>query len=211
MARIANIVGIAGSIIGLYLLSFTFVTVENFQDSIFLGESSKALFICVSLSFLILEIFSAIPSFMVVFTNGLVLGPYTGILISVLGLSMGSSIGYIIGRYTTTLQIFKNKMASFNRLEKLGPLAIIISRNIPGISELLSFYFGYARMSYPLFLLSNFLGYFPICLVYVYCGSWSQNPEFTVLSIGFSILLAFAFFLLQKRIFKHYSIKSNHN
>jgi uncharacterized membrane protein YdjX (TVP38/TMEM64 family) len=209
MSIILRLLSVIGAFVCLSLIAGSYLTIDYFNSLLIQVEANQSYYIVLSISFLILDIVSIIPAFLIIYTNGLVLGPFLGIFISILGLSIGSCLAYVLARSTKINKLFNQDLAWVRKLETLGPVAIILSRGIPGISELLSFYFGFSRMPFLLFLLSNIIGYLPICIVFVYFGNISKSPGYIALSLTITLFVALGFYLVQKRIMKKYALKES--
>jgi uncharacterized membrane protein YdjX (TVP38/TMEM64 family) len=152
------------------------------------------------ISFIILasDIVLPVPSSIVMFVNGYVLGTAFGAAISLIASLFGSVLGYYIGSFTS----FGLKSKSDNYVKKLietyGPLTILISRGIPVLSESVSIVCGYNQMSFKSYFTFNLFGYIPICLIYSFFGNVGYDKHLFLISFGFSLFISAAFWFLGK-------------
>jgi uncharacterized membrane protein YdjX (TVP38/TMEM64 family) len=154
-------------------------------------------------SFLVLcsDIVLPVPSSIVMYLNGAVLGMFQGAVLSFVSVMVSSVIGYLIG--LLSLKLFKNNKAhskSDELLKKTGPLAIILTRGIPILSESVTIVAGYNSYSFYQFLLWNFIGYLPVCLIYAYFGSISNSQDAFLISFGISIAISFVLWIVGKKV-----------
>ena len=153
------------------------------------------------LSFLVLasDILLPVPSSIVMFMNGFVLGPIPGSVLSLGSLLSGSVIGYLLGKFSSMGLKAKNESQAHLFLEKYGALAILMSRGIPILSESVCIVCGYNKMPFKQYLVYNLIGYFPLCQLFALCGSVGYNKKVFLLSLGFSLVISAAFWFLLKR------------
>jgi len=154
------------------------------------------------LSFLLLssDIVLPVPSSVVMYYNGLVLGFVKGTSLSLLSLFISGSIGYWLG-YFSAVGIKQEEDEKADELVKnFGGLAIITTRGIPILSESICFTAGYNRMNFKTFTLSNLMGALPISLVYAYFGSLGKDSEFFYYSFALSVLVSLVLYLAGKKL-----------
>lgn len=163
------------------------------------GHSASYAFI----SFLILsgDILLPVPSSIVMYLNGLVLGPIWGTLLSFTALMAGAIVGYLIGKFSSQLMNKqKNEQASV-LLEKYGPSVLVLTRGIPVISESLCFVSGYNRINFRKYLLFSAIGYLPVCLVYALFGSLGKSDTVSFLwSFAASFVVSGVVWLFSRRL-----------
>lgn len=130
-------------------------------------------------SFVILsgDILLPVPSSIVMYLNGLVLGPFWGTLLSFIALLIGSIVGYLIGTFSSHILNKNSNEQAANLLEKYGPSILVLTRGIPVISESLCFVCGYNRVHFKTYLLFSAIGYLPVCLVYALFGSFGKSDS----------------------------------
>jgi uncharacterized membrane protein YdjX (TVP38/TMEM64 family) len=156
-------------------------------------------------SFLVLtsDIVLPVPSSIVMYTNGFVLGLISGSAISLLSVIASSIIGYYLGSLTSAGIKAKSNDASNYILLKYGTLAILISRGIPIISESICIVCGYNRMPFKNYLVLNFIGYIPLCFLYALFGSIGYDKNTFLISFVCSIILSGGFWFFGKRLLKN--------
>jgi uncharacterized membrane protein YdjX (TVP38/TMEM64 family) len=163
-------------------------------------------------SFFILasDILLPVPSSIVMYMNGYVLGIIEGSLLSMVSLLLGSVIGYYLGKLTSMgLKASQEEPAKLF-MQKYGALAILISRGIPILSESISVVCGYNKIPFKQYFIFNVIGYSPLCLLYAICGNIGYDKNTFLLSFGFSLLISAAFYFFGKKIFlKPENVKVN--
>lgn len=124
-------------------------------------------------SFLILssDILLPVPSSLVILSNGKILGFIYGTLLTLISLMLSSIIGYYIGSKLKD----KNSTFTRNRLEKVGPFIIAVSKSLPIISESVSITSGASSISLKVYLISSLIGNLAIAILYNYLGSTNQE------------------------------------
>ena len=160
-------------------------------------------------SFVVLasDIILPVPSSIVMYTNGYVLGIWNGALVSLLALMVGAITGYYIGRGSALAAKAKPGGAGDRLLSRYGPAAIVLTRGIPVMAESVSIVCGYNRMPFKQYFIMSLLGYLPLCLLYAFCGSLGYSQDIFLLSFGCSILVSFAFWMLGKKFLKQEDAK----
>lgn len=184
------------------LLFLIFGDLENYIETSVNGlMNNQQTFAVASFTALTSDIVLPVPSSIVMYLNGAVLGLLPGALLSIASVMISSVIGYIIGLVSEKL-MNKNRThrTSSELLEKTGPLAIILTRGIPILSESITIVAGYNRYSFGKFLLWNTIGYVPVCFTYSYLGSISSSQNAFLISFGVSIAISFAFWMIGRRV-----------
>ncbi|MBI3235107.1 MAG: VTT domain-containing protein, partial [Bacteroidetes bacterium] len=155
------------------------------------------------ISFLVLcaDIILPVPSSIVMYLNGYILGIPNGALVSLIALMIGSIIGYFLGKLTSAGFKATTDEKANNLLAKYGAIAILMSRGIPMISESICIVCGYNKMPMKQYILFNFIGYIPLCILYAVCGSFGYSQDMFLLSFGFSLVISAAFWFLGKAFF----------
>ena len=128
----------------------------------------------------------------------------------------GSSILYWVGRrggrpllfrYGSLLRIKAHRLAQVERMiTRLGPLAVIIGRQIPGLRLASPLACGVFRVPYRLFVPAMIVGSSVYIGIFIAIGMWGGNAVISILSTGnsairlavFSVFLVGAGFLLQQ-------------
>lgn len=155
-------------------------------------------------SFLILssDIVLPVPSSVVMFLNGTVLGVGLGFLLSYAAVLVSSAVGYYLGRFTNFGKKRIGESKSDKLLEKYGGLAIVITRGIPILAESLCFVCGFGRQPFRTFMFYNFVGYVPVCLLYAYFGSIAKHQNLFYFSFFCSLGIAVLFWVFGKRLMR---------
>ncbi len=124
-----------------------------------------------------------IPSSVVMTAAGFLLGPWWGCLASFVGAMGGGFLGFFAVRW--------GGQAAFERFvgdqetervrawfARYGTTAIVLSRPLPMMTEILSCLAGLTDLSWRRFGLASALGTLPVCAVYAYVGSQGSvdNP-----------------------------------
>jgi len=132
---------------------------------------------------LITDILLPVPSSIVMTLSGKFLGFLAGGLVSCLGAMLAALIGFFACRWggqKVFVRLIGEQDISRVRewFNKYGVYAIILSRPIPMLTEILSCLAGVSQFSFKSFALAAFCGTLPICFVYSYFGSTSSlaNP-----------------------------------
>lgn len=153
------------------------------------------------LSFLLLvgDVFLPVPSSIVLFMNGYVLGAFLGFLISIVSLLIGSLLAYYLAWFTAKSFNSNETEKAQVLIQKYGYFILIISRGIPILSESICFVCAYNKMPIKKYLLYNFIGYLPICLLYTICGSLGYEKNVFFIAFILSFLISFTFWIVGKK------------
>jgi uncharacterized membrane protein YdjX (TVP38/TMEM64 family) len=142
--------------------------------------------ICMSLTIiglLVIDILLPIPSSIVMTLSGKLLGFFPGGIISFIGALLAAWLGFFACRFGGKKVFIRligeediSKVKAW--FEKYGIFAIILSRPVPMLTEILSCLAGLSQVSPLLFTLAVIFGTLPICFVYSYAGQISSifNP-----------------------------------
>lgn len=167
-------------------------------------KDQPGLFAAVSFCILFSDILLPVPSSIVMFLNGAVLGIAQGAIVSFAAVVSGSMLGYFIGRFSgKAISRFlpqKNKDQADHAFAKYGPVTIIITRGIPVLSEAVSITAGLRHMKALDCLWLNMAGYAPVCLLYAICGNYSAGKYSFFLAFGASMLIALIYWLIGRRM-----------
>jgi len=188
-------------LISIAAVSLIFVFFEgiegHFREALESAQSKVKMYALLSFGILVSDILLPVPSSIILYLNGWVLGLWNGFFLSYLALQISACLGYILGMKTSF-----GKPQSFEKskhwIEKYGFLAILVSRGIPILSESISYTAGFNKMRWRTFLISNLIGYVPVCLLFSYFGSLGQNENAFLWSFGASMFLAAGFWLFGK-------------
>lgn len=185
------------------LVILVFVFFEDLEayieNMIAYSQSNKQEYIWISGLFLSSDILLPVPSSIIMYANGLVLGTVWGTLLSMVCALISSCVGYVLGILSAkTLRAEKREEAS-NILNKYGVVAIIVSRGVPILSESISYTAGYMRMKFKNFFLLNVIGYLPITLLYAYFGSLGSDLNIFLYCFAASLLLSLILVVFVKK------------
>ena len=186
------------------IISFLiFSNLESFFSELLNGLSKKP-FAYAAVSFVVLtsDIVLPVPSSIVMYVNGYVLGVIFGSIISLLSLIVSAMIGYYLGKITSSVLKTTTEMNSQKFLNKYGAVAVLLTRGIPILSESVCFVSGYNKLPFKKYVLYNIVGYIPLCILYAYCGSLGYDKNIFLLSFGCSLIIAASFWFLGKSVLK---------
>ena len=176
------------------VLYITFGNTELFFERLLKQSSVHASsYAWVSFAALSLDIVLPVPSSIVMYTNGWVLGLMPGALLSSTSLMIGAIVGYYLGKYTSYGLKSKTDPKAQLLINKYGKLAILITRGIPVLSESICMVCGYNKMRLPQYLLFNLIGYLPLSILYAYFGQAGYSHNNFLLSFACSLIIAAAF------------------
>lgn len=185
----------------LVILVFVFFEdVEAYiENMIAVSQTNKVEYIWISGLFLSSDILLPVPSSIIMYANGLVLGTLWGTALSMVCALISSCVGYILGILSAkTLRSAKREEAS-NILNKYGVVGIIISRGVPILSESISYTAGYMRMKFRTFFILNVIGYLPITLLYAYFGSLGNDLNIFLYCFAASLLISLILVVFVKK------------
>lgn len=162
-----------------------------------------------SLSFIILvsDIVLPVPSSIIMYSNGAVLGLLNGALLSLISVILSSVIGYFIGRGSSAILKSEVDISVSQILEKYGYAAILMTRGIPIISESVCIVCGFNKYNFLVYLVLNVIGYIPVCLIYAYFGSIAVNQDLFLISFICSLFITFILWFLGRGKLKKYKTK----
>jgi len=188
------------------LLFLLFGNIEPFFEDL-LNQSQNNPFKYAVLSFIILvsDIILPVPSSIVMYLNGAILGFAGGFLLSFVSVILSSITGYFIGRGSSAVLKSEADISANKIMEKYGYPAILLTRGIPIISESICIVCGFNKFDFATYLMMNIVGYVPICLVYSYFGSIALNKNLFLISFGGSLLITFVLWLFGRRIIEKYT------
>ena len=189
------------AIILLVFLLFNFE--ENFTGTLNMLMDNKLKYALFSFILMVSDILLPIPSSIVLFSNGLVLGMLGGFLLSMLSVMAASIIGYGLGRFfSSKFNSMISTQAAAHLYRKYGFLSIFLTRGIPILSESVTLICGYNKIEFRSFLLLNLIGYVPVCFIYAYFGEYGSHADHFLLSFALSIVLSLLFWFFGKLLSK---------
>ena len=141
---------------------------------------------------LVTDILLPVPSSVVMYLNGFVLGIGYGALLSLGSLLLSAGIGYYLGRLGTRWGRVAGAEAL---LRRYGDYALLLSRGVPVLSESICLLAGVHRYPLQRYFALNLLGYAPLCVLYAHMGHTGQEHNAFLLVLLISILLTTAFWI----------------
>lgn len=198
-----SIIVLTTSIVIITLTFIFFGGIEEQISTILNSFQSKKLhYSLLSFAILTSDIALPVPSSIIMYLNGYVLGGIMGSCISLLSLLTSSIIGYYLGKLTS-IGLKENTAKNTNTIiNKYGTLSIIVTRGIPILSESICIVCGYNKVPFKQYFIFNLIGYFPLCLLYAICGSLGYDKNLFFISFGCSLLISLVFWLLRKKFLK---------
>lgn len=181
-------------LLSVFIVTAVFVMFNNLEvqfQSILQGFQERSFeYIIYSILILSSDIILPVPSSIVMYLNGFVLGIYLGFATSYIAVTISVIAGYYIGS-SVSYGLSKHQNAEAKQLiEKFGFFAIIISRGIPILSESVCIVCGYNKYNFKLYLILNLIGYIPICLIYAYFGNLGADEGQFLLSFASAIVIS---------------------
>ena len=154
------------------------------------------------------DLFLPVPSSIVMTLSGYYLGLTTGMLAALTG-AMGSALlGFYLSRkfgHGAFTRITGGK--DTERIEKFfnnyGIWAILLSRSVPMLTEIISCLAGLSEMTFRRFFIFSLAGSMPVCLVYAWAGTLPNNAgnlevpiivAFLLPGIGFGVMKLVSFY-----------------
>ena len=192
-------------IISIVLILITFGFFQSFEgyfsDVLHDLKENPLQFAIFSFLILSMDIILPVPSSIVLYINGFFLGVIAGTLVSISGLMVGAVIGYFIGKSGSNYFKPEKNLKAQKMIARFGPASIFLTRGIPVLSESICFVCGYNKINFKRYLLLNFIGYLPICLLHSIFGNLGyEGGGIFLLSFTLSIALSVAFWFFGKRI-----------
>ncbi len=188
------------------LIIITFLLLEDletfFVSSLNAVSNHPLSYTLVSFLVLASDIILPVPSSIVMYTNGYVLGLFSGATLSLIALMIGSVVGYYLGKFTSMGIKSTSDIRTQTILSNYGALSILVTRGIPIISESISIVCGYNQLPFKQYFIMNLIGYIPLCLLYAFCGSIGYNRDTFLISFGCSLLISAAFWVIGKKFLK---------
>lgn len=191
------------------LIIITFVLFGNIEiwiESNLNSEKSLIAFSVLSFLFLSSDIILPIPSSLIMILNGKILGIFYGVLVSLFSGMVSSTIGFYIGKnsavYVDKFFNEKEKEISNKLFRKFGNMAIIISKGLPIISEVISIMSGTTAINFKIFFVYSFLGNLIVSVLYVCVGSFSISVNSNIVTATFiitSLLVGWTFQIMLKQ------------
>lgn len=200
---------VAPTLLCIFIIIILFLVFGNletlFIDFLNKARGYQSSYAITSFFILASDIVLPVPSSIIMFTNGLVLGITKGSLLSVLSVMIGSVIGYYLGRFTSYGLKIKSGNNADSFIQRYGELAILVTRAIPILAESVCIVAGYNKMKFGYYIVLNLLGYIPVILVYSICGNAGYGKSAFILSVSASLLISAVFWFCGRRITQLFS------
>lgn len=152
----------------------------------------SVVFGAVTAALLIADLFLPVPSSFLMIMSGVFAGFFCGLLINIIG-SIGSAVlGFYLCRKFG--KSFFERVTGKKDVERIkrffatnGIWAILLSRSVPLLTEVISCLAGLSQMPFKKFIIFTSVATIPICSVYAYLGSLGQQ---NISNIGLPIIIA---------------------
>ncbi|MEM9544847.1 MAG: VTT domain-containing protein [Bacteroidota bacterium] len=152
-----------------------------------------------------------IPTTLILYLNGMVLGVVAGTLFSLASMLIIAIIGYAMGINKMIPFRPENNPKAGHILSLYGHAAIFLTRGIPVLSEQICYVCGFKRFDFTRFLALNFIGFLPICSLHAIFGNMGYlGGEVFLFSFTASNLFAIALWYIGKKgLLKNEWVKKN--
>ncbi len=140
------------------------------------SRGGQAMVTATIIGLLVVDILLPVPSSIVMALSGKLLGAWIGGTVAFVGAMAAAWIGFFACRFGGD-KMFKRIVGGSDSekvrawFEEYGVIAIILSRPVPMLTEILSCLAGLSHVSVLTFSLATILGTLPICFVYSYVGA----------------------------------------
>lgn len=152
------------------------------------------------------DVFLPIPNGITNTFAGAILGFYLSIPVIWAGLTLGSIIGFVIGKYAA--KSLAKKILSKEDLErseevakKFGVSILLLARPAPALAEISTVAAGLAGMKWSIFLAVMIVSNLLIAVVYAFIGATVLTSQSASLAFIGIAVIPFFFWLLAKRYF----------
>ncbi len=143
------------------------------------------------------DILLPIPSSVVTTFAGAKLGWFQAFLASDLGMMLAALTAYSLGRSATILKIGRltseQAAVAESSVRRWGPWAIVISRGIPLVAEIVLIYVAAKRIPFRTFIWPTLFANTAISLGYAILGQWAADREWLGIILGASGVLPLLF------------------
>ena len=152
------------------------------------------------------DVFLPIPNGVTNTFAGAILGFYLSILVIWIGLTLGSVIGFAIGKYAA--KPLAKKILSQEDLDrseeaakKFGISILLIARPAPALAEISTVAAGLAGMKWSTFLAVMIISNLLVSIVYAFIGTAALTSQSASIAFIGIAVIPFFFWLLAKRYF----------
>jgi len=163
-------------------------------------------------------VLAPIPGEATGFLGGYLFGAWKGLLYSMCGLTLGSTMAFYLARLFRHFFAARfEKWESFQRLKRFmegrGVLAAFVCYLIPGFpKDYLSYFLGLFDIPYPVFLVIMFFGRLPGTMALALEGAslYERDWDMLVLVTVLSVLFFGIFYLQRERIYRYLEGRHEH-
>lgn len=197
---------IAGLLIALFLVLF--VVVEVWRPSLLIDPSPRMKHAgwptaLLGVGLLTVDAVLPVPASLVMIAHGAVFGVVVGTLLSMVGSTGATLLGFTIGRrggrFMARFVSSGERMAADRMIARWGMLAIIASRPVPLLAETVAVIAGTSPMSWGRVTLAAVIGAFAPSLLYAIAGAAAVDFQSGALVFAAAILLSGAAWFLGQR------------
>jgi uncharacterized membrane protein YdjX (TVP38/TMEM64 family) len=149
---------------------------QGWLDGVRASTGGRAAAAAAIVAMLVVDLVVPVPSSVVMTAAGALLGPWLGALVSFVGALAAACVGFwacrVGGRGVARRLVGEADLERTRGwFERWGVYAIVVSRPIPMLTEVLSCLAGLTSLPFRTFLAASALGTAPICVVYAIAGS----------------------------------------
>jgi uncharacterized membrane protein YdjX (TVP38/TMEM64 family) len=153
---------------------------------------------------LIADVVLPVPASLIMMANGAIFGVLAGTFFSVVGLlgagMFGFGLGRWGGRWLERLVPASERARGNAFLDRWGDLAIVITRPIPILAEVISILAGTSPMRWGRMMVSTLLGSAASALPYCIMGATAANLDSPFLAVSLAFLVAGIFWLVSRTL-----------
>ena len=177
--------------------------IDGWTEQVLKTSGEHPFYTAVILAVLLLsDILLPVPSSIVSIGAGFLLGFINGTIVSFIGMTAGSLLGYALGKGSSATMKWldagtRQSMEKFFR--RYGRWAIILARPVPVLAEASVFFAGISKMDFRSFILVSTLSNLGISLMYAAVGSYAVSVNSILLAFAGAIILPGIALLLEKR------------
>ena len=146
------------------------------------------------------DVFLPIPNGITNTFAGAILGFYLSIPVIWAGLTLGSIIGFIIGKYAAK-SLAKKILSREEVAKKFGVSILLLARPAPALAEISTVAAGLAGMKWGTFLTAMIVSNLLVSVVYAFIGTAALASESASIAFLGIAVIPFLFWYLAKRYF----------
>jgi uncharacterized membrane protein YdjX (TVP38/TMEM64 family) len=167
--------------------------IESLVQQIVARQMSQSTIFALVAALLWADILLPLPSSVVTTFAGAKLGWFQAFLASDLGMMLGAFTAFVLGRSAATVGLAKltpeQEKAAAVGVQTWGPWAIVISRGIPLVAEIVLIYLAAKQIRFGNFMWPTFAANTAISLGYALLGQWAADREWLAIVLGASGIL----------------------